>query len=146
MLPKTILVPTDFSPNADQALDYACELAAKLGATIHLVHAVSAPPSALQVALTEQIIENLLSEDRAVLEKLMRSRGEAAAFGSSTVDIGDPRDLILNTAKTRGADLIVMGTHGRRGLSRMVMGSVAENVLRHAPCPVLVIREKRAED
>ena len=146
MLPKTILVPTDFSPNADQALDYACELAGKLGATVHLVHAVTSPPSALQVALTEQMIENLLSEDRAVLDKLMRARSGVASFGASTVDIGDPRDLVVNTAKTLGADLIVMGTHGRRGFSRMVMGSVAEDALRNAPCPVLVIREKRAED
>ena len=142
MLPKLILVPTDFSPHAEQALDYACALAGKLGATVHLVHAVASPPSALQVALTEGSLENLVTEHRDALEKLAESRRGAASFGPSTVEVGDPRDTIVATAQAIGADLIIMGTHGRRGLSRVVMGSVAEDVMRHAPCPVLTVRPK----
>jgi len=145
MLPKLILVPIDFSANAEQALDYACSLASKLGSTVHLVHAVTSPPSALQVALTEDIIENLVKEHREALDKLANGRRALASFGAATVDVGDPRDLIVATAETLGADLIVMGTHGRRGLSRVMMGSVAEDVIRHAPCPVLTVRAKQGE-
>src|SRR5262245_56730486 len=139
MIPKLILVPTDFSAHAEQALEYAVALAAKLGATVHLVHALASPPSALQVALTEDILENLVSENRDALEKLAASRRVLATFGEPTVEVGDPRDAILDTARALGVDLIVMGTHGRRGLSRVVMGSVAEDVIRRAPCPVLAV-------
>lgn len=140
MLPQLILVPIDFSANAEQALDYACELAGKLGAKVHLVHAVVSPPSALQVALTEDIIENIVKEHREALDKLAAARAGRASFGAPTVEVGDPRDTIVATAEALSADLIVMGTHGRRGLSRVMMGSVAEDVIRHAPCPVLAVR------
>jgi nucleotide-binding universal stress UspA family protein len=145
MLPKLILVPIDFSANAEQALDYACELAGKVGATVRLIHALSSPPSALQVALSEDILENLVKEHREALEKLAGARRESVRFGESTVEVGDPRDTIVEAARTQGADLIVMGTQGRRGLSRVVMGSVAEDVVRHAPCPVLVVRAAQSE-
>jgi universal stress protein A len=140
MVPKLILVPIDFSANAEQALDYACALAGKLGSTVCLVHAVSSPPSALQVALSEDILENLVKEHREALDKIAGERRALASFGEVTIEVGDPRDAIVGTARALGADLIVMGTHGRRGLSRVMMGSVAEDVIRHAPCPVLVVR------
>lgn len=144
MLPKVILVPIDFSPHSEQALDYACEIAGKLGATVSMVHAIATLPSALQVALTEDIIENLVKAHTEGLEKLAAARAGTASFGKLTVDVGDPRDLIVATARGVDADLIVMGTHGRRGLSRVVMGSVAEDVIRHAECPVLTVRDKQA--
>jgi nucleotide-binding universal stress UspA family protein len=142
MLPKLILVPVDFSAHAERALDYACELASKVGATVRLVHAVATPPSGLQVALSEGILEGLVKEHREALDKLVAARqgSVTASFGAGTVEVGDPRDAIVATAAAVKADLIVMGTHGRRGLSRVVMGSVAEDVVRHAPCPVLVVR------
>jgi nucleotide-binding universal stress UspA family protein len=145
MIPKVMLVPIDFSANAEQALDYACAFAEKLGSTVHLVHAVATPPSALQVALTEDILENLVKEHHEALEKLARARKGVASFGKATVEVGDPRDTIVEAAKAVRADLIVMGTHGRRGLSRVMMGSVAEDVIRHAPCPVLTVRARPAE-
>lgn len=145
MLPKLILVPTDFSENAGQALDYACELAVKVGAKVHVVHAVTSPPSALQVALSEEMIEGFLKEHREELEKLVEGRraSTGANIGGYSVEVGDPRDLIVNTAKEIGAEMIIMGTQGRRGLARMVMGSVAEDVIRHSPCPVLAVRDKQ---
>jgi universal stress protein A len=146
MLPKLILVPTDFSAHAERALDYACELAAKLGATVHLVHAVAAPPAPLQVALTKDMISNLVMEHREALEKLAEPRRANVQLGPGTVEVGDPRDTIVATAQSLRADLIVMGTHGRRGLSRVMMGSVAEDVMRHAPCPVLTVRAKQGEE
>lgn len=143
MLPKLILVPTDFSANADQALDYACALAGKLGATVRLVHALASPPTGLQVALSEEILENMVAEHREAVDKLASARRDLASIGDSIVEVGDPRDTIVGTAESLGVDLIVMGTQGRRGLSRVVMGSVAEDVIRHAPCPVLTVRAKR---
>jgi universal stress protein A len=145
MIPKLILVPIDFSANSEQALDYACGLASKLGSTLRLVHAFAAPPKGLQVALSESILENLVKEHHDALEKLADARRERASFGEHTVEVGDPRDTILDTVKALGVDLIVMGTHGRRGLSRVMMGSVAEDVIRHAPCPVLVVRARPEE-
>jgi nucleotide-binding universal stress UspA family protein len=145
MIPKLILVPTDFSAHAEQALDYACALAGKLGSTVRLVHAIASPPSALQTALTEDILENLVNEHREALDKLAAPRRAAASFGEGIVEIGDPRDTIVDAAGAIGAELIVMGTHGRRGLQRMVMGSVAEDVIRRAPCPVLAVRGKPDE-
>jgi len=145
MVPKLILVPIDFSESAEQALDYACELASNLGATVRLVHAISQLPSALQVALTEDIVENLVKEHRESLDRLAGARLGRASFGEATVEVGDPRDTIVTAAKAMSVDLIVMGTHGRRGLSRLVLGSVAEDVIRYAPCPVLVVRAKEAE-
>ena len=140
MLPKLILVPIDFSENAEQALEYACAFAGKLGSTVRLIHAFSKPPSGLQVALSEGILENLVKEHRDELEKLAASRAGQVSFGEPVVEVGDPRDTILDTVKAVGADLIVRGTHGRRGLTRVMMGSVAEDVIRNAPCPVLVVR------
>jgi nucleotide-binding universal stress UspA family protein len=69
----------------------------------------------------------------------VRRRG-AVQFGAPIIEAADPRDLILAAAARVDADLIVMGTHGRRGLSRFVLGSVAEDVVRRSPCPVLAVR------
>jgi universal stress protein A len=143
MIPKLMLVPVDFSANAERALDYACELAAKLGATVRLVHAFASPPSGLRVALTEDTLENLVKEHREALGRLAEARRGTASFGEPIVEVGDPRDAIVATAEKLGADLIVMGTQGRRGLSRVMMGSVAEDVIRQAACPVLAVRAKR---
>ena len=84
-----------------------------------------------------------MSEHRETLGKLAEARREIASFGEPIVEVGDPRDTIVETAEKLGADLIVMGTQGRRGLSRVMMGSVAEDVIRQASCPVLAVRAKR---
>lgn len=144
MIPKTILVPIDFSDASEQALEYACSLASSLGATLHLVNAVGAATPELTMALTDKMMVTLVDEHRAALEQLVDSRRSLVAFGTITVKWGDPRDLITETADLIDADLIVMGTHGRRGLSRFFVGSVAEDVARRAPCPVLLVRMKKA--
>ena len=145
MLARTILVPIDFSSNAERALDYACELAATLGATVHLVHALGAALPELNVALSEQMLRSLTDGSKLALDQLADARRDKANIGKVLVVPGDARDAILATANELGVDLIVMGTHGRRGLSRMVVGSVAENVVRRAPCPVLTLRESAEE-
>lgn len=144
MAPTNILVPTDFSRCSERALDYACELAPKLGATIHVVNAIGALLPELSIALTDQMIATLRSNNTAALEKLIAPRRALATFGPFKVADGDARDAILQAAKETHADLIVIGTHGRRGFRRALLGSVTENVLRVAPCPVLAVRMEGA--
>lgn len=138
--PHDILVPIDFSPGSEHALDYACSLAGKLDATIHLVNAIGAGLPELNVALTDQMIETLRTGAMAQLEKLAEARKPVVRFGKLIVQFGEARDAILETVASVRPDLIVIGSHGRRGVSRFVLGSVAEEVVRRAPCPVLVVR------
>jgi nucleotide-binding universal stress UspA family protein len=141
MLPKNILVPTDLSEGAEQALDYACELARGLGAQIHLLNVIGIPALGvpeLGVALTASMIDDLVVGNQDALDRLARTH--SAQIGQVMVRTGDARDVINQTATEIGADLIVMGTHGRRGISRALLGSVAENVVRTAPCAVLTVR------
>lgn len=143
MLPKNILVPTDLSDGAEQALDYACELAHSLGAKVHLLNVIGIPVLGvpeLGVALTSTVIDSLIQDNQRALDRLAEQKGCAAQIGQTMLKTGDARDVINQTAKEIGADLIVMGTHGRRGVSRALLGSVAETVVRSAPCPVLTVR------
>jgi nucleotide-binding universal stress UspA family protein len=142
MIPTNLLVPIDFSPYAEHVLDYACALAAKLGAKVHLVNAIGSVLPELSIGLTDQMIASIRQNNAAALDKLVAARRDHTAFGEVSVVDGDARDAILATAKAVHADLIVIGTHGRRGLSRLFLGSVAEDVLRRAPCPVLAVRRE----
>ena len=143
MLPKTILVPTDLSEGAEQALDYACELAMTLGATIHLVNVIGIPALGvpeLGLAMTSTVIDQIMIDNQTALEKLAASKRCSAQIGQVMLKTGDAKDVINQTAKELGADLIVMSTHGRRGITRALLGSVTETVVRTAPCPVLTVR------
>ena len=143
MLPKNILVPTDLSEGAEEALDYACELAAKLDATIHLVNVIGIPALGLPelgVAVTSTVIDSMISDNKKAIDALAERKCSLAKIGQVLLRTGDARDVINQTAKEVSADLIVMGTHGRRGVSRALLGSVAETVVRSAPCPVLTVR------
>jgi len=148
MLPKQILVPTDLSEGAERALTYACELARALGAQIHLLNAVAIPSFGvpeLGIALTSSVIDQLVADNRAALDRLAQTRC-TAEVGQVLVKAGDARNVINQTAKELGVDLIVMGTHGRRGISRALLGSVAETVVRSAPCAVLTVRLQDTHD
>ena len=148
MLPKHILVPTDLSEGAEQALDYACELARRLDAQVHLLNVISIPALGvpeLGVALTASMIDQLVVDNQTALEQLARTRC-TAEMGQLLVRTGDARDVINVTAKELGVDLIVMGTHGRRGVARALLGSVAETVVRTAPCAVLTVRLRDVHD
>ena len=147
MLPRKILVPTDFSEHADHALEYAVTLAAQLDATIHLVHSVSVAMAGLPevgIAYGAMMMETTTKEAQNELDTRVARYRSCVSLAPVRIEIGDPRDVIDQVAKTIGADLIVMGTHGRRGLRRMLLGSVAETVVRSAPCPVLTVRTKHS--
>ncbi len=133
---RRLLVPTDFSPTANAAFAYAADLSAKTGASLVALHVV-APVYYLEAA----DLALLQREAREAAERGLR-RLRPAPSRTMTVN-GVPHDAIVQAARTIGADLIVIGTHGRSGLKRLVLGSVAENVLRHAPCPVLTVRVKK---
>jgi len=148
MLPKHILVPTDLSEGAEQALDYACELARTLDAELHLLNVVGIPALGvpeLGVALASTMIDQLVVENQTALQELARAR-VTARLGQILIKAGDPRDMINRTAQELGIDLIIMGTHGRRGITRALLGSVAETVVRSAPCAVLTVRLREATD
>lgn len=143
-----IFVPTDFGEPAERALDVAIALASKFDAKITLFHASWLPPSA-HVAYGE----GLPWPTDAFMEQGEKELGAVAARAQarypkieSCVVKGEPWEEILRGAKERGADLIVMGTHGRRGLSRVFLGSVAERVVRLSPIPVLTISGKAEQD
>jgi len=142
-LPRNILVPTDFSEGAEQALDYAVELAGKLDAKIHLLNVLFLLPLGpeLAIAMSAAKVDEIIKDSHKALDRLVAARTGKAAFGPTLQRSGDARALIDETAAEIGADLIIMGTHGRRGVSRLLLGSVAESVARTAPCPVLLVRK-----
>jgi len=141
-LPKTILVPTDFGESATAALDYAVELAAKVDAKVHVLNAVGIQLIGADygMAVTPDLLTMAYDANQTALDRAIAERATRCPFGPALLETGDPRDLIVQAATKLGADLIVMGTHGRRGLRRLLLGSVAESIARTAPCPVLLVR------
>ena len=138
MQAKKILFPTDFSTSSDAALKYATTLAKDMGAILSIVH-VEEPPAAYGGG---EMYYGLPDPDVAALKKMLeaiRPTDPSVPF-EHRLATGPPAREIVELAKEKGVDLIVMGTHGRTGLGRMLMGSVAEAVVRHAPCPVFVFK------
>lgn len=138
-----ILVPTDFGPASDVALAWARDLTQAYAATLWLLHVVTDPRAVglwtpeVYVPADAQTQARLLREARERLERAVPV-DEPSRFGVTTeARIGDVAETILETAREQKVDLIVMGTHGRHGLAHLMLGSVAERVLRDAPCPVL---------
>jgi nucleotide-binding universal stress UspA family protein len=145
-LPRTILVPVDFSPNSETALDYAVELAGKLDAKVYILNVIALSGLGvpeLGAALAPSLIDSMVRDSEAALAKLADARRSQATIADTLLRTGDARDIIIHTAEEVAADLIVMGTHGRRGVGRALLGSVAESVLRTSPCPVLTIRGRK---
>lgn len=141
---KQILVPTDFSDGAREALRAACKLAGSDGhiALVHVWH----PPFVYspEATFSPQVIKDLHQQAE---KSLANAKAEALAFGAKLVTttflIGTGWHEIVELARRhREIDAIVMGTHGRSGIAHALLGSVAEKVVRHAPCPVLVIRNR----
>ena len=135
-MPCRILVPTDFSAPADAALSYARLLARTFDASLHLLH-VTDPPSTAPGATADRRdrVPATLRELRDRLTAEDRSPDVAVL----AIEAPDTAREIVQTARSMDASLIVMGTHGRRGFKRLLLGSVTEAVLREAPCPVLTV-------
>jgi nucleotide-binding universal stress UspA family protein len=141
-LPKNILVPTDFGERAEVALAYALDLADRLDARVHVVHAIEVPELGvpeLGIAVASARIDGQLRRADAAIEKLVARHRGHVSLGDVLLRTGDARAVTLQAAAELAADLIVIGTHGRRGLAHAVLGSRAEAIVRSAPCPVLTI-------
>lgn len=135
---KTVLFPTDFSTAAEPALHVATSLAREHGARMLLLNVPPPPAMAPKPYWPETEFNNLVEASQIRLNELASTIHFIDV--ETHVAMGDPGAAIVNTAERFGADIIVMGTHGRTGLSRLLLGSVAEYVLRHARCPVLTIK------
>ena len=144
---RSILAPTDFSAHSEEAVRYACGLADRLGAELHLVHILSEflpagpDPLLMPVMPPEYYQEN---EDRAqeTLGGLLDPAWGAPRSVVTAVRWGSPVEAIVSYAVDNRIDLVVIATHGRTGLSHVLLGSVAERIVREAPCPVLTIRSR----
>jgi nucleotide-binding universal stress UspA family protein len=142
ILLQKILVATDFGPTSVAALEYARGLARKFGATLYVMHVAensflrptAADPQAFREAAWNSLSESLTDEDRDQLH------------ARPILEVSDePSETIVACAKSEGVDLIVMGTHGRNAISQLLIGSVAERVVRTAGCPVLTVRTAAGE-
>jgi len=142
---RTILVPMDFSASAHRALELAKELAKSAGpAHLILLHAYYVPVELEQYLIQrgDPVLERLSASVTKDLEKILTDLQTAGISSEYITNHGAPERLIVELAKSKHVDLIAMGTHGRRGLSHLLLGSVAERVVRTAECPVLTVREK----
>lgn len=137
-----VLIPTDFSDTAAAAAEYGCELAARLGAGVTLLNVFSPGIVALPDAVyapTEEELEMLAHAARSHLAAMAFGLARAGLHIDVVAVAGVASEAIAEWAATHGAGMIVMGTHGRRGLAHALLGSVAERVVRTARCPVLTV-------
>jgi nucleotide-binding universal stress UspA family protein len=144
MLVQHVLVPIDFSATADRALDYAIALAQQLQARLTLLHVLDMTPvtmGELTPAVTATYLDDLETDAQQLLQASLERVQRAGLRGDALLANGTPAQAIMDTASAQGVDLILMGTHGRTGLAHVFLGSVAEHVVRQAPCPMLVIRK-----
>lgn len=133
---RTILHPTDFSKHSEYALQLACALARDYGAHLILLHVRETPT--MVYGYGEGIVPPEMEELHGELENMPIP--DRSLWVTRRVEEGEPVGTILSVASETSTDLIIMGTHGRRGLGRLLMGSVSERVVRRATCPVLTVR------
>jgi nucleotide-binding universal stress UspA family protein len=137
---RTILHPTDFSEQSEYAFGLTCALARDHGARVVLFH-VAMPVVVTEGVLLQESPEEAKQKLWDAFHRLEKSDPKVRELRIETkLAEGEPATEILRAAREIQPDLIVMGTHGRRGLARFLMGSVAEAVLRKAPCPVLTVK------
>ena len=134
---KSILVPTDFSETSDAALKYGIGVAQAFGAQLYLLHVPGETGVNFEADFPFVQFENAVRER---LETLVGPQEAKRLRPEYVLRIGAPAEQIVRYADARDIDLIVMGTHGRSGVPHLLMGSVAEKVVRTAPCPVLTVR------
>jgi nucleotide-binding universal stress UspA family protein len=144
---KRILVPTDFSDCAVPAVRYAAELADKFAAELVLLHVVpdavlALPDAVMPTPVPAADLQSLTDAGHEGLAHLIAAEKLEARHPRAEVRIGSPATEIIAAAKDLHADLVCISTHGRGGLARVILGSVAELVVRQSPCPVLTVRPK----
>jgi nucleotide-binding universal stress UspA family protein len=145
---RKILVPVDFSERSTYAFAHALDVARTYGgAEVTLLHTVSAPPAALVAVdamlgrALPHIAESVLADARDHLDHLAASAAHSDLIVRRRVEAGDPAATVVRLAVEEPFDLIVIATHGRHGVARLVAGSVAATLISSAPCPVLVLKQ-----
>jgi len=145
---KRIMLPVDFSEHYDRAAEYAAWVARVSKAMVHLVHVVSNPADAVYEP-EEQPHWVMVAHAQEKATVLLEQAGKRCLPPDCPCEVhvlvGEPYEKLVEIARTLRPDLIVMSTHGRGGVAHLVMGSVAEKIVQHAPCPVLVVRRKAHE-
>ena len=143
---KSILVPVDYSHSGDAAMAYAVSLAKEYNAEMHLVHVYEQTFTYVDGGFAGAPLPAVPPADlEAEKEKLTAITPDEGVNFRREFIVGNPADELVNYAKEKGIDLVVMGTHGRTGLNRLLMGSIAEGVVRRSPCPVLTIKQPAKE-
>lgn len=143
-----ILAPTDFSRHADVAVRYACGLAHRLGAELHLLHVLAetilpvGPDPSMVATMPPEFYTSSEEQTREALRDLIPRTWPQPPSLKIDVRWGDPVVEVVSHAQGNAIDLIVIATHGRTGLSHVLLGSVAERIVRESPCPVLTIRDR----
>lgn len=148
---KKVLVATDFGPASESALRYGRALARGFGAELHVLHVtenifVRAMDGYGYTGFPPEVQEEMERASRKQTEALLDNEDRHELRGvATTVTSNSPADAIVEYARAKGIDVIVMGTHGRGAIAHLLMGSVAERVVRMAPCPVLTVRHPEHE-
>jgi nucleotide-binding universal stress UspA family protein len=142
---EDVLVPTDGSDGAAAATDLAVDVASTYGARLHALSVVDTMAMGLDVR-SDAVVERLEGEARRAVETVERRAADTAVAATETaVERGTPHGTIRSYAEANGIDLVVMGTHGRSGLERYLLGSVAEKTVRTSPAPVVTVRPAEGE-
>jgi nucleotide-binding universal stress UspA family protein len=140
-----ILVPTDGSPASDAAIDHAIDLADRYGARLHALYVVDGSAYSTLEAGSEVVIDALEAEGEQATDRVADAAAAAGVETTTTVTSGTAYRAIREYADEQAVDMIVMGTHGRKGLDRYLLGSVTERVVRTADVPVLTVRQSGDE-
>jgi len=145
---KRILVPVDFSPASDHALEYALDLAERLGAEVHIAHAYQLPVYALPdggVMVGPEFVARLSEASQSSLNEMAARHSDRGLTLHKHLVDGPAHLEIERLATDIPADLVVMGTHGRTGVKHFLLGSVAERVVRICPVPVITVRSPESD-
>lgn len=137
---EEILVPTDGSSAAEAAIEHAVDLASTYGARLHALYVVDASSFSGVEAGSELIVDALEEEGRNAVDRIHDAAGEASVPVRTHVESGTAYRSILTYVEDNDIDLVVMGTHGRRGVERFLLGSVTERIVRSADVPVMTVR------
>jgi nucleotide-binding universal stress UspA family protein len=146
---KRVLAPTDFSAHSEKAVRYACALAEKFEAELHLINVLSeiipaGPDPFLMPVMPPEFYQENEARARETLRSVVQTSWSKPAKLVTEVRWGNPVEAIVDYAREARIDLIVIATHGRTGLSHVLLGSVAERIVREASCPVLTVRDSHS--
>lgn len=146
---RRLLVPTDFSDASRAAVTYGVAFAQNFGCTLHLLHVLDtvtgADPLALEIPERSTLERSIEAGVWDQLRRVLTSEEQARITVELSIEWGRPVDEIVRYAKEHAINLISMGTHNRGGVERILLGSVAEHVVRRAPCPVLTVHSRERE-